>query len=159
MIAAIGPHSCLRDAREAGVYVLPVRDRVVSICHPYAVRLAHRLIHLPDSSRIDPADLEGAAMLGLVEGVDSYQPRRGVQIQTHLWNRIRKRLNEERIKGHWTVMRPPWDLASRYMAGRMSESEQRSYVDTYVRCYESDLISEPSRDVAATDSAGLGWQR
>lgn len=151
VIQVIGSHECIRDARVAGVQVIRVRDEVVTICMPYAYRLAHQLVKLPGVSRIDSQDIEGAALLGLVEGVDSFQPRKGVQIQTHLWNRIRKRVNEERVMGHWAIMRPPRSQVDRYMSGDMNKAEIEHYLDTFVRPHASNMTGDDGMNQGTGD--------
>lgn len=131
----IGKHESLRAAREAGVDVIRTRDEVVEVCMPYGTRLARQLIRLPGLSRCEFDDIEAAAFLGVVEGVDSFKPYIGVHIQTHLWNRIRKRMNEERALGHWVICKPPRNMIADYMGGKMTPLEVESYLDTFIRPY------------------------
>lgn len=138
VIQAVGPHKSILVAREQGCDVIRLRDEVITICMPYAMRLARGLIRLPGVSRIEIQDIEGAALLGLVEGIDNFEYRRcfngkPIQIQTHLWNRIRKRVNQERALGHWAIMRPPHAMVERYMSGNMTATETQSYIDMFVK--------------------------
>jgi DNA-directed RNA polymerase specialized sigma subunit len=136
--AAVGPHASLREARENGVYVMPSRDRAIELCMPLAPRTIERLTAIPWASRVEFADLEAAALQGIVEGVDRYQPRKlykgkPIQVNTylHLW--IRKRVYEEVQQNHWAIMRPPRSHVEPYMQGVMSQSERETYIDTFLK--------------------------
>lgn len=130
------PHKNLRTAREHGMHVIPYRDAAIELCLPYADRLVSTFIKLPAMSRVDADDLKQAARMGVVEGVDNFEPHRGVQIQTHLFMRMRYRINRECEMGHWTIMRPPKEMVQRYMSGQMTPGEQEAYLNKFIRPFE-----------------------
>lgn len=157
ILSAVGEHESLREARQAGVYVIPVRDEAITMCAPLAARTVDHLIRMPDMTRIEKRDLEQAAILGIIEGVDTYQPRRlyrtpadrkagrpgrPIQVNTHLFFRIRKRVYEEVATAHWSIMRPNRAEMERYMKNAMTEGERRAYINTYMQAisetYEED---------------------
>lgn len=129
---ACGPYETLGQAMVAGRRVQRERDEAVEICMPYAGRLVNKLIVLPAQSRVEYQDLEGAALLGLVEAIDSFEHRRGVQIQTHCYFRMFKRICDERAQSHWTTAKPPRALIDKFMSGRMTPEEQQSYIVQFV---------------------------
>jgi hypothetical protein len=135
IVNAIGPYSSLRHARENGVYVHRVRDDVALRLMPFAKRLANSLVKLPTSSRMSLDEIESAALLGLIEGVDSFEPRRGVRISTHLFIRIRKSVRRECENNHWVTYRAPRTAAERYLSGRMTESEMAAYAECHLKSF------------------------
>lgn len=126
-------HDSLQAAAIAGSYIEPTLRDVVTHCAPYARKMSGRLVKLPGSSRIDPADLESAALWGLSEGVQSYRLSKGVAVSTHVTIWIRKRVLEVRYHEHWVVARPPEELAADYMAGRLDAAQHDAYIDRFVR--------------------------
>lgn len=63
------------------------REAVVLAALPMVRALLGRLA-VPDHPLADPHDLEGAALLGLLQALDSYDPARGTQFITHAWRRV-----------------------------------------------------------------------
>jgi DNA-directed RNA polymerase specialized sigma subunit len=131
---AIGEHACLREARENGMYVIVARDRAIEICMPLAPRTIKKLASIPWASRIEKADLEQAALEGIIEAIDSYEPRRmhngrPIQVNTHLFWRIRKRVYEEIANSHWQIARPSRTDMEAYMKGTMSEADRQAYIN------------------------------
>lgn len=132
MIAqACDPHSCLRVAREAGIWVTPVRDRAVEMCLPLAGKMVGSL-DIPAISRVEREDLQQAAAMAIVEGVDSFEPHRGVQIQTHLWMRMKWRIKHECWQSHWTIRRPTRKQFEAYMKHELVGSEREAYLQSFV---------------------------
>jgi hypothetical protein len=134
IVEAIGSHACLADAREAGVYVIPARDRAIEVCMPLAPRTVRKLASIPWASRIEQGDLEQAALLGIVEAIDSYDPSRThngkpISVTTHLFWRIRKRVYEEIANNHWIIAKPTRSDMESYMKGTMTDSERMAYVN------------------------------
>jgi len=125
-------HASLAAAMCAGLSVHRERDEAITICMPYAGRIVNKLISLPSMSRCEFDDLEAAALLGLVEGVDSYEYQRPVQIQTHIYYRMWKRISDERAISHWATMRPPRALIDKFMAGHLSPAEEAEYIKKFV---------------------------
>lgn len=126
-------HDSLERAEVAGIYVDAVRDQIIEHCIPYAIKMRERIVHLPAMSRVDPKDLESAALWGLTEGVSCYRLSKGVLLTTHVTNWIRKRVLEARDEGHWAISKPPKALAADYMTGRLEGAEREAYIDTFVR--------------------------
>lgn len=152
------PYECLRDAREHGVYVIPVRDEAIELCLPLASRFVHAIVKLPGVSRVEVEDLEQAASLGIIEGVDSFKPSMGVKIQTHLWMRMRLRVNQERALGHWVIMRPPKSLIEKYMSGQLSTKEQEAYLFKFVQPESiAGEESKPYGDANRNINYGGSW--
>lgn len=138
ILDAIAEHETLRDAQCAGIYVHPVRDLVVAACMPLAPRTIHKLTTIPWASRVDFEDLEGAALQGIVEGVDRYQPRKlykgqPIKPSTYLYLWIRKRVLEEVAATHWAIMRPPRAQMEAYFKDELDPLEREAYMDDYLR--------------------------
>lgn len=139
IIQAIGPHRCLREAREAGINVIPVRDRIIEMCMPYARRVSQQIANtMPRSTRLEIIDIEQAAMVGIIIAVDSYEPAKRyddkpIHVSTHLYFRIRKHVYEEISDAHWTIMKPPRDQVRPYMKGNMGPLDHEHYISTFVR--------------------------
>lgn len=129
---AIGEHESFRAARCKGIYLLPQRAQVIEMCMPYAKHAGRKIIRLPEASRIDPKDIDAAAMVGLVEAVDSYKPALRKDIKLHIWWGVFHRVGEERTNGHWVVSRPDRAESRRYLGGKMTESERRTYEETFM---------------------------
>lgn len=139
IVDAIGPHSCLREARESGLYVVRQRDEAIELAQPLAPRLARTLVKVPWTSRIQYEDLEQSALEGIVEGIDSfdptktYKPKKGperlVAVTTHLFWRIRKRVFMEVQDTHWLLAKPSREDIEAYMKGTMDEGARRAYVN------------------------------
>jgi hypothetical protein len=134
IVDAIGTHACLRDAREAGVHVFPARDRAIEICMPLAPRTVQKITSIPWASRIERRDLEQAALLGIIEAIDSYEPGRTyngkpIAVTTHLFWRIRKRVYEEIADNHWILAKPTRSDMESYMKGTMSEGDRQAYIN------------------------------
>jgi hypothetical protein len=129
---ACGEHACFAQAWTAGADIRSARDLVVELCMPFAPRMVRKLVVLPSMSRCEYDDLEAAALFGLVEGVDSYEHARPVQIHTHIYYRMWKRIAQERSQSHWRIMRPPQLMVDKFMSGRMSEEEADRYAATFL---------------------------
>lgn len=134
IVDAIGDHASLREARENGVFVIFARDRAIEICMPLAPRTVKKIASIPWASRVDKKDLEQAALMGIVEAIDSYEPRRmhngrPIQVNTHLFWRIRKRVYEEIANNHWQIAKPSRSDMEAYMKGTMTEQERQAYIN------------------------------
>lgn len=140
---AIGTYPSFLAAREANVFVVPARDLAIEMASPLAPRLARTLIRVPWTSRIQYEDLEQAAMLGIIEGIDSFEPaktyedKRGkthlVKPSTHLFWRIRKRVLEEVQDTHWIVAKPTRADIEAYMKNEMAPNEREAYIRAVLR--------------------------
>lgn len=135
IIDAIGPHASLQQARERGCYVVPARDRAIELCMPLAPRTVRAMTKIPFASRVERSDLEQAALLGIVEAIDTYEPRRmhdgrPIQVNTHLFWRIRKRVYEEIANGHWVLARPTRADMDAYFKGTMTEGQRQAYINS-----------------------------
>lgn len=156
-LAAIGEHASFAAAREAGLYVIPQRDRVVEVCLPMVPGTVRKIIRLPEQSRISYDDLYQAASFGLIEAVDSYDPRklvlvkkqmRPIKISTHAWWRIRKRVLEEVQDTHWVIARPPRAATESFMKDEMNEAERQHYNATVLAAVDFEsAIQTGHRDV------------
>lgn len=141
--SACDPHSCIKHAREAGIYVTPIRDQVVELCLPLAAKMVGG-VKLPPASRVERDDLEQAAAMAIIEGVDAFQPAMGVQIQTYLWMRMVGHVDRQCLRDHWTVMRPTRAEWHRFTRGQMTESEREAYLHRYVAPELHDATMEES---------------
>lgn len=140
IVDAIGPHASLREASKAGIYVVPARDEAVRLCLPLVDRTVNALLkRMPDWSRIERDDLFQAASLGMFEGVDRFEPARGVQVQTVIWNWMRMRMNRERDLHHWTIMKPPHKEIVLFMSGGMDQQQQDHYMNKYILPNSDDI--------------------
>lgn len=158
IVGVIGEHSTIRDAREAGVYVIPARDRAIEMCLPLAPRTIHKLTTIPWASRVEFDDLEGAACQGIVEGIDRFQPRKTykgqpIKVNTYLYLWIRKRVLEEVAANHWSIMRPARALMESYMKGELDPFEREAYMDDYLR----PAMSEDDRSDKADRYVDREW--
>lgn len=122
----------LASAMVGGLYIKREADEAIEICMPYAGKIVNKIISLPTMSRCEYDDLEAAALLGLTEGVYSYEHERPVQIQTHVYYQMWKRISDERAQSHWATMRPPRAMIDKFMAGHMSAAEEKAYVTKFV---------------------------
>lgn len=140
---AIGPHSCLRQARESGLYVVRERDAAIELAAPLAPRLARTLVKVPWTSRVQYEDLEQSALEGIVEGIDSFDPTktytpkgggtRLVAVSTHLFWRIRKRVFMEVQDTHWLLAKPSREDIEAYMKDAMTEGERLAYINAVLK--------------------------
>lgn len=151
ILDAIGEHATMREAQCAGVYVHPVRDLVVATCMPLAPRFIHSMTSIPWASRVEFDDLEGAALEGIVEGVDRYQPRKTykdkpIKPSTYLYLWIRKRVLEEVAATHWAIMRPPRALMESYFKDGLEPGEREAYMDDFLRPVRA-FTKDPTSDV------------
>lgn len=144
-LEAIDTHPSFRIAREHGLNVLDLRDTVVGICEPMVPGTVRKLVRLPVHSRIEYADLVQAGILGLIEAVDSYEPRKVVKhngkprfmrLSSHAWWRIRKRVFEEVQETHWMLTRPPRSEVERFMKDEMDDFERAVYINTVLAPFE-----------------------
>lgn len=139
ILDAIGPHGCIHEAREAGVYLMPARDLAIELAMPMGPKIAQQYANkMPRNTRVEIADLEQASRQGVLEGVDRYEPRklykgRPIQADTYLYLWIRKRVLEEIACTHWSITRPPRKEMERYMKGEMTDEEVHHYTKFVLR--------------------------
>lgn len=143
VLDAIGHYECIAQARENGLYVVRQRDEVIELAMPLAPKLARRLVRVPWTSRVHYEDLEQAACEGIIEGVDSFDPRRTyfkkdgsehlVKPSSHLFWRVRKRVFMEVQDTHWLLAKPSREDVEAYMKGLMNEADRRAYVNAVLR--------------------------
>lgn len=166
-LEAIGSYDSFRCAREGGLYIIEERDQVVEICLPMIPGTVKSIISLPEQSRIDYRDLYQAAAWGLVEAVDSFEPRkivlhnkrpRPIKISTHAWWRIRKRVLEEVQDTHWVIARPPRSATESFMKDQMTDAERELYVFTVLAPFESHIDTWGAPSDRATIRASLGHE-
>lgn len=129
ILAAVGPHECLLEAREHGLRVDKARDEAIELCIPTAHHFVEALYHASPASRIERDDIRQAAMIAVIRGVDVYRPRNpdGAIITTFLWYKIRKAIQREVQNTHWATMKPPQAMVERYMSRDMEEDEREQY--------------------------------
>lgn len=66
------------------------RDQLISEYLPYVKRIVHRIaVHLP--STIDVDDLMNVGVIGLIQAVDRYDPKRDNKFMTYAVFRIKGR--------------------------------------------------------------------
>lgn len=135
VLQAIGHYSCIHEARENGVYLIPARDRAIELAMPMGPKIAQQYRNrMPEGTRVEISDLEQAARQGVLEGIDRYQPRklhrgRPIQVDTYLYLWIRKRVLEEIADTHWLITKPPRDERERFFKDEMSEPERVEYAN------------------------------
>ena len=65
------------------------RDQLITEYLPYVKRIVHRIaVHLP--STIDIEDLMNVGVIGLIQAVDRYDPKRDNKFMTYAVFRIRR---------------------------------------------------------------------
>ncbi len=132
ILEAIGPYKNFREAREHGVNVTIARDRVIELCVEFAPAAINKLAQIPRSSRIERDDLLQAAVLGIIESLDSFQPRKTykgqrIKVVTHIFWRVRKRVYKEVEEHHWNIMKPAQRDAEAYMQGKLDPDAHEKY--------------------------------
>lgn len=135
IIAACGPHRTFAKAREAGLWIKPQRDEVAALCYPFAIKEAAKIAHrMPSDSRCSKEDMESAALVGLVEGIDHYDPRneKGAHILTYCFWTIRRNVYADIHQSHWGVMKPRREDVQAFMSNRLSQEEREAYVAMFV---------------------------
>lgn len=153
VLDAIGPHSCIAAAREAGIFLIPSRDQAVEIAMPMGPKIAQQYVNrMPDNTRVEIDDLEQASRQGVLEGIDRYEPRKlykgnPIQADTYLYLWIRKRVLEEIAGTHWRITRPPRKEMERYMKGELTDEQAHHYAKFVLSgCYNEDLHGAPEYD-------------
>lgn len=83
-------------------------------------------------SHIEDDDILQAALLGLVEAVDRYDPDTGYSFTTyaHFW--ILKRITEEISTRIWTSMRPPRKDMRAFLYRKMDSSSTGDFIHKYM---------------------------
>lgn len=83
-------------------------------------------------SHIDSDDILQAAMMGLVEAVDRFDPDKGYAFTTyaHWW--IVKRISEEISMTHWNTMRPPRNMMRDFLYKKMDSGEAGEYITKFM---------------------------
>ena len=107
------------------------------------------------SRHIDPDDILQAAMVGLIEAVDRYDPERGFRFSSYACFRILKRIRQDVAQQHWTTVKPPRDMTEKYLGSSTARKniDVNRYVDTYVRGLEiPQHATEPGDDIADVDA-------
>lgn len=139
--ACIGRHENIHAARLAGVFLIPARDRAVELALPYGMRLASSTFRrIPDGSRIELRDLEQAASIGIINGIDRFKPAAGNQVTTVLHTWVDKHLKIEIEENHWRTAKPSKADRRRYF-GRdgMSDDERRDYETAFMAPVRADF--------------------
>lgn len=135
IVDVIGRYSCIAEAAERGVYVVPARDEAIRIALPMGSRMAQQYRNrMPDDTRVTIKDLEQAGALGVVQAVNRYKPAtlykgRPVRFDTYAYNWIRKYVLEEIADTHWIITCPPRTERERYFKDEMSEVERIEYAN------------------------------
>lgn len=139
MIAdAIGSHPCLLEAQLRGRFVTPVRDRAIVAALPMGPKMAQRVYDkMPRETRCEIDDLEQASRIGVILGIDRYNPHkmykpkqgppRPVRVDTYIFAWISKTISEEVADTYWRVSKPDRDDHRRYFADSMTHEERTIY--------------------------------
>lgn len=145
ILEAVGPWSCIHEARENGIWLVPARDLAIELALPLGPRIAQQYANrMPSTTRVEIKDLEQAGRQGVLEGVDRYNPHKlyrskadikagrpakPIQVDTYLYLWVRKRVLEEIAGTHWRITKPPRKEMERYMKGEMSDDECHEYAN------------------------------
>lgn len=143
IIDAIGDHSCLLEAQLAGEFVVPARDRAIELALPLGPRLAQKMFNkMPEETRVEIEDLEQASRIGVMLGIDRYNPSilyqsptdkkagrpgRPIQVNTYCQIWVRKFIFEEIAETHWRVAKPTREDRERFFNDSMSHDERVLY--------------------------------
>jgi RNA polymerase sigma factor (sigma-70 family) len=82
--------------------------------------------------QVDEDDLLQAAMVGLIEAVDRYDPEKGYAFVTYACWWINKLISEEIVRLHWSTVRPPKRLWRDYLYRKMNDGQQDDYISTFM---------------------------
>lgn len=135
IVEAIGPWSCIHEARENGVFLIPARDLAVELAMPMGPKIAQGYANrMPSTTRCEILDIEQASRQGVLEGIDRYKPwtlylGKPVRVDTFIYLWIRKRVLEEIASTHWRITKPPRKEMERYMKGEMTDAECHHYAN------------------------------
>lgn len=135
IVDLVGEHRSIQHAEQQGVYVVPVRDKVIELCLPYGNRCMQRLFIMPEASRVDVRDLEQAAAVGICEAVANYDVTkrhngRPIAITTHLYVWVRKHVFETVWRDHWSILKPSKRDFDTFVKDGMSPEERTLYNQT-----------------------------
>lgn len=87
-------------------------------------------------------DLLSAAMLGICEAVDRYDPDRGFAFSTYAVFWIRKCIGDCVVQSHWNTLKPPKKMIDSYMRRMLEENELDDYQNAFI---SRSWITEDSR--------------
>lgn len=135
IVSLIGRHASLRDAREAGVHLVTQRERLIVMAMPIGPRLAQNFYErsVPRGSRITIKDLEQASYLGVIDGIDRFEPQRGVLVSTVITDWVNKHLKLEVERNHWSTVNPGKLAKRRYFGkNKMTEDEREHYEKSFM---------------------------
>lgn len=82
--------------------------------------------------QIEDDDILQAALMGLVEAVDRFDPTKGFAFTTYANFWIVKRIGEEINNTHWNTMRPPRKEMRSFMYKKMDGDSAGDYVRKYM---------------------------
>ena len=149
IVEAIGPWSCIQEARVKGVYLVPARARAIELAVPLGRKLAQlKFDRMPSKSRVLLEDLEGASAHGVIDGIDRFDPSRGAAVSTLIHRWVNTRMNEEVERTHWTTCNPGKANKRKYFGkGGMTDEERRKYEARFMigltsNFDDDDLIEE-----------------
>ena len=146
---ACDPHTTINDAMIAGVpSARRASDRIVEYYADYAAKLSSNMCRkIPYDSRVEHEDMRAAALLGLVEAVNSYDITRGVMLTTHIWNRVRKRVNQEIIASHWHTLKPPKNMAEKYLGSGLDPEKALDYHRKCMQVADYEYVEDGLDDI------------
>lgn len=128
IIRTIGTYGCIDEARQAGLYVTPGRDRAIELALPLGTKLAQaRYSRLAEGTRLTFNDLEQAAHIGVIRGIDIYEPARGVLVSTVCTTWINNEMGTEFEKNHWRSVKPTKAMIRAYCGRGMDPAQRRQY--------------------------------
>jgi RNA polymerase sigma factor (sigma-70 family) len=133
-----------KRAREAMI------NRNAGLAYHGAIRYAHMN---KARGNIDDDDLLQAALVGLINAVDNYNPDSGYKFSSYATFWINKRLSEEVIKQHWSTVKPPYEVCRRYLYRHMNDKEQDGYATTFM--FHDQIADHEARSIATDDHTHL----
>ena len=118
------------------------RDRLISEYLPYVKRIVHRIaVHLP--STIDIDDLMNVGVIGLIQAVDRYDPKRDNKFMTYAVFRIKGAVLSE--------------LRSRDFLSRSNRRKIRDLESTYLKLEQK--LGREVDDVEVAQEMGVGVEQ
>lgn len=83
-------------------------------------------------SHIDGDDILQAAMMGLIDAVDRYEPDKGFAFTTYANFWLIKRIDEEISANHWTTVRPPRNQMRDFLYRKFDYDRSGEYMSKFM---------------------------